>query len=203
MMYTVNKEFKITEFNKNFEKTFLDKLGIVITNGMDFMAIMQPLLRTQLFNNLLEIFKMALNDQPQHFEGKIKNKFGKDVWVDTFLYPIKIKNEKIEEISALAIDITDKKQVEKTLKNSLEEKEVLLKEIHHRVKNNLQVICSILNLQTSHMQDERVVEMLNESQNRIKSMSLIHEKLYQSKNFTDINFSRICRQFDSKHSSLL
>jgi PAS domain S-box-containing protein len=86
-------------------------------------------------------------------------------------------------------DVTERKENERKLQNSLKEKEVLLKEVHHRVKNNMQVISSILNLQSSYIDDEKALAVLSESQDRIKSMSFVHESLYQSDTMSEVNFA--------------
>ncbi|MBW4469501.1 MAG: PAS domain S-box protein [Stenomitos rutilans HA7619-LM2] len=86
-------------------------------------------------------------------------------------------------------NITRRKQAEAQLRASLTEKEVLLKEVHHRVKNNLQMVSSLLNLQLDAIQDPKVLAPLQDSQRRIKAMVLVHERLYQSEGLETVNFS--------------
>lgn len=82
-----------------------------------------------------------------------------------------------------------RQEAEEYLKKSLEEKDVLLREVHHRVKNNMQIISSILSMQSRSIEDPRLQEILQESQNRIRSMALIHENLYNHKSLANIMFS--------------
>ncbi|MCZ7401195.1 MAG: PAS domain S-box protein [Candidatus Methanoperedens sp.] len=85
-------------------------------------------------------------------------------------------------------DITKLKRDEEKIRKSLEEKEVLLREIHHRVKNNMQIVSSLLRLQSRNIEDSKYKDMFIDSQNRINSMALIHEKLYKSESIAQINF---------------
>ncbi|MBD2612786.1 MAG: PAS domain S-box protein [Nostoc sp. ZfuVER08] len=87
-------------------------------------------------------------------------------------------------------DITEHKQAEEKIKASLKEKEVLLKEIHHRVKNNLGIVSSLLQMQCRRTQDPQVAAILRDSQNRIASIALVHEKLYRSEDLADIDFAQ-------------
>lgn len=93
-----------------------------------------------------------------------------------------------ERTQALEREIAENKAFQRELANSLEEKELLLKEVHHRVKNNMQVISSLLNIQAETIENPQFASLLGESQQRIKSMSLIHENLYQSDNLLEIDF---------------
>ncbi len=85
-------------------------------------------------------------------------------------------------------DITDREKAENELKILVNEKDILLREIHHRVKNNLQIISSLLNLQSSYIKNDDAIDVFEESQNRIRSMAIIHEKLYQSTSMSKIDF---------------
>lgn len=85
-------------------------------------------------------------------------------------------------------EISERKLAEEVIKKSLVEKQTLLMEIHHRVKNNLQIISSILNLQTAYVKDDQMLDLLVVIQNRIRSMAYIHELLYHSKDYSGVNF---------------
>ena len=86
-------------------------------------------------------------------------------------------------------EIKQREEAQEQINNSLKEKVILLREIHHRVKNNLQVISSLLNLQSGYISDKKSLEVFRESQNRVRSMALVHEKLYRSKSLNKIDFS--------------
>jgi two-component sensor histidine kinase/sensor domain CHASE-containing protein len=103
---------------------------------------------------------------------------------DTAYYEARVAASSKNEALVMVRDITEKKHEEEARRRGL-----LLKEIHHRVKNNLQVVSSLLYLQSTRVSDKNVIEMFKESSNRVQSMSLIHQKLYQSKDAESIDFA--------------
>lgn len=133
-------------------------------------------LRTTLEKNIL-----------RNLEYKLMRKNGDHFIGEWNIAVIRDAEEHPIEFMITGRDITHHKKIEARMQASLQEKNVLLKEIHHRVKNNLQIISSLLNLQSMYIEDEQSFEVFKESQNRVKSMAIIHEKLYQSGNFAEIN----------------
>jgi PAS domain S-box-containing protein len=103
-------------------------------------------------------------------------------------FPLLSPEGKPYAVCGISTDITERKKAQEQIEKSLKEKEVLLREVYHRVKNNMQIITSLLNLQSRYARDGEYREMFRESHNRIKSMSLVHEKLYQSKDLSTIDF---------------
>lgn len=114
----------------------------------------------------------------------------------TFHYvkaPMRDSSGQICGLYGIAQDMTAHNRDRARLTASLAEKEVLLREVHHRVKNNLQIISSLLSIQSSHLEDDQAIEVLRECQGRVRSMALIHENLYRSENLASVNFAKYIR----------
>lgn len=189
MIWTLDRKFKITSCNDHFRETIEREHGIKLQVGDDFVELMTSRVATGLYKPLLERYRSTLKGKAQQFEVELIDQWGNSIWVENFLNPIETDGE-VKEISCLAYGITDRKAAQMELLRSLHEKEVLLKEVHHRVKNNLQVISSILSLQTAHVgDDKRILDLLRDSRDRIRSMSFIHESLYQTKDFSSIDLA--------------
>ena len=185
LMLNINKDGMIlnytthTEHQKGILSKFMPDDGVIIGKKIaDILIFEQEFSRivVELINKAIETEKVVSHHFSHIIDGKI-------------LY-FENRYSKINNTEAIVVvrEKTLEVENENNLKQSLSEKEILLKEVHHRVKNNLQIINSILNLQSSYIEDEKTLEIINESQNRIRSMSFIHESLYQTSNFSSINF---------------
>jgi two-component sensor histidine kinase len=149
----------------------LQDIGVLLDLG-DFQTTMQHLNMSGIIN---------YDDVP------VKTKSGQHIDTDIYLV------DRARLVQCNIRDITDRKQAEVQFHASLREKDILLREIHHRVKNNMQVIIGLLDLQASSSGNPELMEMLNKGQSRIRSMALVHEKLYASKDFTRINLAGYLR----------
>jgi PAS domain S-box-containing protein len=185
LMWTINKDLKLTSFNQNYANSIYDFYGYYPEIGKSMRSN-----KTQEYHSIWdEKYDLAFQGKQVEFISERTQRSGKKIIRQMILYPIKGANNEVIEISGIGFDITENKKNEDKITQSLKEKDILLKEVHHRVKNNMQVISSILNLQSSYVKDNYALNLLKECQNRIKSMAFIHESLYQTKNFESVNFS--------------
>ncbi len=142
-------------------------------------------------------------DRRAHFPAqpnivRLRHRDGHEVWVEDF------PRDRVDESGRLVCregiceDITSRKRAEDRLVSSLAEKEVLLREIHHRVKNNLQIVSSLLSLQRNRAPDPKAREALEDSQRRIKAIAMVHEKLYTSANLAEVGFDDYVKEVASE-----
>jgi PAS domain S-box-containing protein len=136
----------------------------------------------------------------------VRKPSGDQTWMTVNAVPVSHSAGKPKGVVASFHDITESRQLHETVRASLREKEILLQEIHHRVKNNLQVISSLLYLQSQRTSDMASVELFRESQHRVRSMALVHERLYSSQEFSRVDFKEYIESlatylFRSYHTS--
>lgn len=209
-IYTVDKQKKLTSFNEVYERTAWRDFGKKPQLGMDVEKVVFEQFSLEEASYYFEAQDKAFGGAPQQYEYKKKATDGNLYYYQVYLDPIVLGNHSIEEVSYIVHDITERKIAQKKIEGSLKEKEILLKEVHHRVKNNLQVISSILNLQKSYLKDESIGEILSEIQNRIISMAFVHENLYRANDFSTIDLngyvsdllSHIAQSFFQEHIRL-
>lgn len=189
--FSINRNYRLTSFNKLFREEVKKNYNLDLELFDSFFKIVEASKQENDVDNDFwkNIFNQAFNGESVEFEIGRKNFEGSYYYRGMYVNPIISENGNIEEISGIAHDITQKKLYEQELTNSLKEKEILLKEVHHRVKNNLQVISSILSLQGAYLTDGYALEVLRNSKNRIAAMASIHERLYRTTNLSDIRFS--------------
>jgi PAS domain S-box-containing protein len=182
MILTLSSAGRIVSLNKAFETiTGLDRNDWI---GKDYTSLIHPEDKI----SASEKFKSSVNGMvPESYEVRFLNSAGSYLVGEILTTPV-IPGGNEVEILGIVRDITERKKNDEIIKRSLMEKELLLKEIHHRVKNNLQIISSLIKMQSQNFKNAEIQEVFRETQNRVMSMSYIHQSFYQSGDLTEINF---------------
>jgi PAS domain S-box-containing protein len=182
-MIFINKMGKIMYANMITEEIMGYSLKELYSPDFNYLDLIAPEHIDMVKSNSMKHFK---GEEVSPYEYTVKTKGGRRI--ESLITTKLIQYEGESAILGIVTDITERKKAEEEIKRSLKEKEVLLKEIHHRVKNNMAIISSLLQLQARYSNDENVTRLFRDSQSRIGSMALVHEKLYQTKDFSNINF---------------
>jgi PAS domain S-box-containing protein len=183
-VFTLDAEARFTFGNAAGERLTGYRLDELL--GRSFIDLVAP----ENLPELTDRFRRAIAGEAisPHVWAEMIRKDGSRVPIELSMANLVLDGRIIGRVG-VARDITDRQHAEEQIRASLQEKEVLLKEIHHRVKNNLQIISSLLHLQSKYINDPPALQMFIDSQNRVKSMALIHEILFRSRDVTKIDFA--------------
>jgi PAS domain S-box-containing protein len=184
-IYSKTLDGTVINWNKGAERLYGYAASDVLGRSVTFLV---PANQTDEVPQLLE--RIGSGGRVERVETTRRRKDGANVIVSMTISPVRDRAGRIIAASTIARDITAAREASNRLRASLREKEILLKEIHHRVKNNLQVVSSLLRLQSDGVTEPLVRAALVESQARVRAMALLHETLYQSNDMASVDFSR-------------
>jgi len=145
-----------------------------------------------------DLLERLEREGPVYLQVRVRRRDGEVRWLEAHARPVNDDAGNLVYVESILHDVTDRNATTERLQASLEEKEILLKEIHHRVKNNLQIISSLLYLQSLNVEDPETQGLFHESQSRIATMALVHEELYRSEDFSRIDLRAYAQKLLSR-----
>jgi PAS domain S-box-containing protein len=184
---SLNMNHEIIEINPYFESLFGYTIDEVIGKNIDEIIVPSYGVKES-----EEMTEQLISGKIIRVESERQKKNGTLIYVSVSGSPIIVEGIQVG-VYVMYTDISQRKEAEVKINKSLREKEIMLQEIHHRVKNNLQVICSLLNLQSKYIDDQKALDMFLESRDRVRSMALVHERLYRSNDLSMIDLSKYVR----------
>lgn len=195
---TENSTDYVMRYDRECRHTYMNKAGLEVSGFSESDIIGKTHQEAGFPEDLSKVWEERImrvfeTGESDMWEFEWESAQGKKV-LDWRLMPEKDERGNIYSVLGISRDITEMISREEKIKAALKEKEVLLKEIHHRVKNNLQIVSSLLSLQSDMVTCDNYLEAFKDSFNRIRSMAIIHEKLYQSNNFASIDFTEYAGQ---------
>lgn len=188
----LNKNEKVINVNKSFTEIFGYTEDELVGKKLDKLIIPK-----RLESDALEFNRRTFGGEVISKESVRIHKDGTEIPVVIHTVPVTIDNN-IETIFGIYVDLSKVKETENRLRESLEEKKFLLEEIHHRVKNNLAIITSLLELQINQAESDSAIRQLKDSQSRIFSMAMVHEHLYQMESFSCLELDRYLKKLIRK-----
>jgi PAS domain S-box-containing protein len=183
-IYVLDKEDRHILVNHHVEKIIAHTNAEL--SGKTIHDVLEPDFAARISASNKQVFESGM---PLELEAVVPQADGLHTYI-TMRFPLFNEQNLAYAVCGISLDITDRIIAEMQLQESLKEKELLLKEIHHRVKNNLQVVAGLLNLQKRAIADPAIAQLFEDSKNRVFSMAMIHESLYQSKQLNQVNLAK-------------
>lgn len=187
---SIDTSLKLTEYNSVFSNLVERGFGKKELKGTNILNYIDP----RKHNHLKKIYDRAFNGEIVNDIESFEAESGRILFMESSYHPIYNFNQEITGLSIFSKDITERSLNEKKLKNTLKEREVLLSEIHHRIKNNLALVSSMLQLKEMNLDNKLAIEALSDSRKRIKSTALVHEMLYRNETFDNVNLIQYIKE---------